>query len=61
MTPSEQLAHWVDAGCELHGLVLDAPRREEVLQVFATLHHLASLVESVPLPPEQEPAPVYQP
>jgi len=60
MTGSE-FAAYVDAACALQGLVLTAEARARVLAQFALVAAIAAPVLAIELPPEVEPANVFQP
>jgi hypothetical protein len=52
---------WVDAAARLHGLALDDAQRARVAAVFVRNAALGRLVLDMELPPDCEPAPVFEP
>lgn len=52
---------YLDAALALHGLELDAARKEEVARQFKLLVGMAQLVEDMPLGADVEPANIFRP
>ena len=57
----QEIAGYVDAACAANGLALSAEERERVTAQFARIADIAAPLLALELPPDVEPAPVFQP
>ena len=61
MSPDDPIASHVDAAAAVIGMTIPEGHRDAVIGFVRLAAGLAAQVEAFPLPPEQDPAPLYWP